>query len=146
MASPVILLTVVKSNQYMVHFRRRSSCPSTYEPSRNFIFVRCRCRFVRDQGCNVFASGAEGDDVFVRVFSSLTEFVLIDLGMIRMGWKKIMPFHDYDERWKQYRRYANMGFSKKVAVQYHAGQTKDIHVFLQRLLANPDDFIKEFNM
>ncbi|KAB5588223.1 Cytochrome P450 family protein [Ceratobasidium theobromae] len=62
-----------------------------------------------------------------------------------MGWENIMPFHDYDEHWKSYRRYANLGFSKKASVMYQAGQTRDVHVFLQRVLANPDAFVKEFN-
>ncbi|CAE6421570.1 unnamed protein product [Rhizoctonia solani] len=63
-----------------------------------------------------------------------------------MGWEKIMPFHGYDEDWKLYRRYANQGFNKKATTKYHAGQTRDVHVFLQRLVSNPENFVQEFNM
>ncbi|CAE6452460.1 unnamed protein product [Rhizoctonia solani] len=63
-----------------------------------------------------------------------------------MGWEKIMPFHGYDEDWKLYRRYANQGFNKKVVVKYHAGQMRDVHIFLQRLVSNPENFVQEFNM
>ncbi|CAE7178232.1 unnamed protein product [Rhizoctonia solani] len=63
-----------------------------------------------------------------------------------MGWENIMPFHGYDEEWKLYRRYANQGFNKKTVAKYHAGQTKDVHIFLQRLVLNPANFAQEFNM
>ncbi|CEL54881.1 O-methylsterigmatocystin oxidoreductase OS=Aspergillus parasiticus GN=ordA PE=3 SV=1 [Rhizoctonia solani AG-1 IB] len=63
-----------------------------------------------------------------------------------MGWERIMPFRGYDEDLKLYRRYANQGFNKNAAVKYHAGQTRDVHVFLQRLVTNSGNFVQEFNM
>jgi hypothetical protein len=57
-----------------------------------------------------------------------------------------MPFRGYDEDLKLYRRYANQGFNKNAAVKYHAGQTRDVHVFLQRLVTNSGNFVQEFNM
>ncbi|GAB1520338.1 hypothetical protein RhiTH_003412 [Rhizoctonia solani] len=63
-----------------------------------------------------------------------------------MGWERVMPFHGYDEDWKMYRRYANQGFNKKAAMKYHAGQTRDVHLFLQRLAANSENFVQEFNL
>ncbi|EUC61288.1 cytochrome P450 family protein [Rhizoctonia solani AG-3 Rhs1AP] len=63
-----------------------------------------------------------------------------------MGWEKIMPFHGYDEDWKLYRRYASQGFNKKATVKYHSGQMRDVHVFLQRLVSNPNNLVEELNM
>ncbi|EUC61304.1 cytochrome P450 family protein [Rhizoctonia solani AG-3 Rhs1AP] len=62
-----------------------------------------------------------------------------------MGWRDIISFRDNDARFKAFRRHVNIGFSKKAAINYHAGQTKGVHVFLQRLLNNPDNLILELN-
>jgi cytochrome P450 len=60
-----------------------------------------------------------------------------------MGWEHIMSSEAYGDRWRTYRRQANAGFNKKVAEKYHAGQTTDVHQFLQNLLTNSDNFIPE---
>ncbi|CUA68607.1 O-methylsterigmatocystin oxidoreductase [Rhizoctonia solani] len=62
-----------------------------------------------------------------------------------MGWRDIVSFRDNDERFKAFRRHINIGFSKKAVVNYHAGQTKGVYIFLQRLLDNPDHLILELN-
>lgn len=65
---------------------------------------------------------------------------------LMMGWGKIIAFSAYDERWKAYRRQANLGFSKKAASGYHEGQTKDVHEFLQRLIENGEGVAEELNL
>lgn len=62
-----------------------------------------------------------------------------------MGWGNVVTFSE-DERWKAYRRQANLGFSKRAAADYQDGQTKDVYAFLQRLLSNSEDMAKELNM
>ncbi|CAE7105448.1 unnamed protein product [Rhizoctonia solani] len=62
-----------------------------------------------------------------------------------MGWRDIVSFRDNDDRFKAFRRHVNIGFSKKVATNYHAGQTKGVHVFLQRLHGNSTNLILELN-
>ncbi|KAJ1301083.1 hypothetical protein OPQ81_003501 [Rhizoctonia solani] len=62
-----------------------------------------------------------------------------------MGWRDIVSFRDNDGRFKAFRRHINIGFSKKAAESYHAGQTKGVHVFLQRLLSNSDNLFLELN-
>ncbi|KAH7337656.1 cytochrome P450 [Rhizoctonia solani] len=62
-----------------------------------------------------------------------------------MGWRDIISFRDNDARFKAFRRYVNIGFSKKAVANYHAGQTKGVHVFLQRLLKNSDNLTLELN-
>lgn len=64
---------------------------------------------------------------------------------LMMGWGNVTTFSE-GERWKAYRRQANLGFSKRAAVDYQDGQTKDVYAFLQRLLENPEDIAKELNM
>ncbi|CAE6452246.1 unnamed protein product [Rhizoctonia solani] len=63
--------------------------------------------------------------------------------MAMMGWKHIMSSEAYGDRWRAYRRQANSGFSKKAVVKYQDGQTKDVHVFLQRLLSDSENFISQ---
>ncbi|KAF8754314.1 cytochrome p450 [Rhizoctonia solani] len=58
----------------------------------------------------------------------------------------LIAFTGHGKRWKAYRKYANSGFSKTAVLKYHGGQTKDVHVFLQRLLNSPEDFAKQLNM
>jgi hypothetical protein len=60
-----------------------------------------------------------------------------------MGWGKIVPFVHYNERWRKYRRLSTIGFSKKAAERYHSGQARDVHLFLQRTLDEPDMFTAE---
>ncbi|KAG8688865.1 hypothetical protein FRC11_004612 [Ceratobasidium sp. 423] len=62
-----------------------------------------------------------------------------------MGWRDIISFRDNDARFKAFRRHINIGFNKKAAANYHAGQTKGVHVLLQRLLNNSDNLILELN-
>jgi hypothetical protein len=64
---------------------------------------------------------------------------------LRAGWEEVASFRSYDDRLKAFRRHVNVGFSKKIAMKYHDGQIRDVHLLLQRLLANPGDFIKELN-
>ncbi|KAF8666648.1 cytochrome p450 [Rhizoctonia solani] len=66
--------------------------------------------------------------------------------ILMMGWGKLIAFTGHGKRWKAYRKYANSGFSKTAVLKYHGGQTKDVHVFLQRLLNSPEDFAKQLNM
>ncbi|KAL5639705.1 hypothetical protein ACGC1H_006332 [Rhizoctonia solani] len=60
-----------------------------------------------------------------------------------MGWKHIMSSEAYGDRWRAYRRQANSGFNKKAVVKYQDGQTRDVHVFLQRLLSDSENFIPQ---
>ncbi|CUA68608.1 O-methylsterigmatocystin oxidoreductase [Rhizoctonia solani] len=60
-----------------------------------------------------------------------------------MGWKHIMSSEAYGDRWRAYRRQANSGFNKKAVVKYQDGQTRDVHVFLQRLLSDSENFISQ---
>lgn len=60
-----------------------------------------------------------------------------------MGWGKIMPFTRYSERWRKSRRLANQGFSKRASERYQAGQAKDVHLFLQRTLTEPETVLGE---
>ncbi|KAH7341834.1 cytochrome P450 [Rhizoctonia solani] len=66
--------------------------------------------------------------------------------LIMMGWGKLIVFSSYGERWKRYRKYANLGFSEKLVVKYYDGQTNDVNIFLRRLIDSPEDFSKELNM
>ncbi|CAE6456107.1 unnamed protein product [Rhizoctonia solani] len=66
--------------------------------------------------------------------------------LIMMGWGNLIAFSGYGERWKMYRKFANLGFSKMSVVKYHDGQTKDVHTFLRRLVDGPEDIAKELNM
>ncbi|CAE6444152.1 unnamed protein product [Rhizoctonia solani] len=61
-----------------------------------------------------------------------------------MGWENLAFFRStYDEQLRTFRRHMNVGFSKKAVAAYSEGQTKDIHLFLRRLIANPDGFFEE---
>lgn len=60
-----------------------------------------------------------------------------------MGWAHVISAEAYGDRWRAYRRQANSGFSKKAVVKYQDGQTKDVHIFLQRLLNDSDNFISQ---
>ncbi|CAE6452250.1 unnamed protein product [Rhizoctonia solani] len=62
-----------------------------------------------------------------------------------MGWRDIVSFRDNDHRFKAFRRHINVGFSKKAAANYHASQTKEVHIFLQRLLRQSSDLNLELN-
>ncbi|EUC61305.1 cytochrome P450 family protein [Rhizoctonia solani AG-3 Rhs1AP] len=60
-----------------------------------------------------------------------------------MGWKHFMSSEAYGDRWRAYRRQANSGFNKKAVVKYQDGQARDVHVFLQRLLSDSENFISQ---
>jgi hypothetical protein len=62
-----------------------------------------------------------------------------------MGWGKVTSFRHCDDYWRKSRRLANVGLSKQAAERYHESQAKDTHIFLQRLVAKPDDWEKELH-
>ncbi|KAG8710238.1 hypothetical protein FRC11_004716, partial [Ceratobasidium sp. 423] len=61
-----------------------------------------------------------------------------------MGWENLAFFRStYDEQLRTFRRHMNVGFSKKAVATYNEGQTRDVHLFLRRLIVNPDGFFEE---
>jgi hypothetical protein len=62
-----------------------------------------------------------------------------------MGWGKVTSFRHYDDYWRKSRRLANVGLSKQAAERYHESQAKDAHIFLQRLVAKPEEWEKELH-
>ncbi|CAE6424542.1 unnamed protein product [Rhizoctonia solani] len=61
-----------------------------------------------------------------------------------MGWENLAFFRStYDERLRMFRRHMNLGFSKKAIGTYDEAQVRDVHLFLQRLVTNPEGFFEE---
>ncbi|KAJ1301075.1 hypothetical protein OPQ81_003493 [Rhizoctonia solani] len=61
-----------------------------------------------------------------------------------MGWENLGFFHStYDEHLRTFRRHMNVGLSKKAIATYNESQTRDVHLFLQRLVTNPHNFFEE---
>ncbi|EUC61286.1 cytochrome P450 family protein [Rhizoctonia solani AG-3 Rhs1AP] len=61
-----------------------------------------------------------------------------------MGWESLGFFRStYDDRLRTFRRHMNVGFGKKAVAAYNESQTRDVHLFLQRLATNPNDFFGE---
>ncbi|KAF8917343.1 cytochrome P450 [Mucidula mucida] len=58
-----------------------------------------------------------------------------------MGWERALTSHQYNEDWRQQRRYFRQEFNETAVKRFFPKQVKAAHGLLHRLLDSPDDFM-----
>lgn len=63
-----------------------------------------------------------------------------------MGWKRIIPFIDYGETFRRYRRIIHPYLNAVVSAQYKPVHEKQRNFCLRRLLESPETFREDFKL